>query len=753
MLPLLLLGIVSTIKANDIIKEKIGYFTSDMLFERKKHVELIMDDIEALIANVNSNDDIKSVLTNDVFDDNSYTKLATQARIGYILSNYIYVKGLVSIDIFSNHGNHYHVGDTLNTSQTDNDLKDQIYNDALKSDNSIYWEGITNNINRNSKQVQVISAVKVIKVMDTTKMSEIPIGMLIVNYDINVFYQHFFSGNVTDADYLIIDGKNRIVYYSDKSKIGGQVDEKFINSLNENKGSFLYKLNNKNQYISHVLLEKNNWGLISIVPEQRIIDQTAGISRNTYIFVIICSVLAILFSFLIFTNFVKPIKEITLLFRRIQDGTIDLTFRLKQHSLDEIGELIKWFNTFMDGLALQKRTENELIMAKETAESANQAKSDFFANMSHEIRTPMNALIGSADLLSDNNLNENQKTLVKIIQSSGGLLLGTINDILDFSKIEAGKVVINNETFNMHNLINQTSEIVIVLAQEKGIDVNVFISDDVPVNVCVDGVRLRQVLLNLLVNAVKFTEKGEVSVRVIKEAQQNHNSMVLMRFEVQDTGIGIAEDVIPKLFAPFVQADGTTTRKYGGTGLGLAISKSIVELMGGEIGIESTPGVGTTFWFNLDVLVADEHISESNGVTSIQNQLDEVIVVKKNKQYPKVLIAEDNIVNQTLTVMQLEKIGFKGEIVTNGAEAVEKVKTGKYGIVLMDCQMPVMDGFEATRQIRRDEMGTNTHIPIVAMTANAMIGDSEKCIEAGMDDYMSKPIKNDVLYEKLNKWL
>ena len=470
---------------------------------------------------------------------------------------------------------------------------------------------------------------------------------------------------------------------------------------------------------------------------------------------IICSFLAILFSFLIFTNFVKPIKEITLLFRRIQDGTTDLTFRLKQNSHDEIGELIKWFNTFMDGLQLQKRTKNELIKAKETAELANKAKSDFLANMSHEIRTPMNALIGSADLLSDNDLNENQKILVKIIQNSGGLLLGIINDILDFSKIEAGKVVINNEPFNMHNLINQTSEIVTVIAQEKGINVNVFISDDVPVDVCSDGVRLRQVLLNLLVNAVKFTEKGDVSVRVTNEGQKKNNSEVLIRFEVQDTGIGIADDVVSKLFAPFVQADGTNTRKYGGTGLGLAISKSIVELMGGEIGVESKLGEGTAFWFNLYVLVTDEHISDDSLImgTDQQLQLDKAIVARKNKQYPKVLIAEDNLVNQKLTIMQLEKIGFEGEIVANGAEAVEKVKTGKYGIVLMDCQMPVMDGFEATRQIRKNETGSNTHIPIIAMTANAIMGDSEKCIETGMDDYMSKPIKNDVLYEKLNKWL
>lgn len=750
LLPLLLLGIVSTMKANNIIQEKVGYFTNDMLFERKKHLELIMEDVETIIANVNSIDDIKSVLANDAIDDDSYTKLATQAKIGYILSNYFNVEGLVSIDIYSNHGSHYHVGDTLDTSQINNKLKDEIYQDALNSGEQIYWDGITSNINKNSTQEKVISAVKIIKTMDTEKMIEVPIGVLIVNYNINAFYDHFFSGNVSDADYLIIDGKNRIVYYSDKGKLGEQVDQKFITSLNQNQDSFLFTINNEKQYISQAMLGKNNWRLISIVPEHKMIEQTAGIYRDTYMMMIICLFFALLLSIFIFQIGLKPIKEITLLFRKIEDGTIDLAIRLKQRSTDEVGELVKWFNTFMDRLEIQKHIETELIHAKESAESANRAKGEFFANMSHEIRTPMNALIASADLLADDDLNSNQKELVEIIQDSGSVLLGIINDILDFSKIEAGKIILNNDSFNLHNLINKTSDIVTIQAKKKGISVKVFIGDNVPVYIYADVVRLRQVLLNLLENAVKFTEKGEVTVRVTVPIQQLIDSKMLIRFEVQDTGIGIAEDAIPKLFEPFVQADGTTTRKYGGTGLGLAISKSIITIMGGEIGIQSKFGVGTLFWFNL-YLTIDDNYSIKN--TNQKSMVTEKVYSKNHKLHQKILVVEDNVINQKLTLMQLKKLELDAEIAANGVEAIEMVQSGKYALILMDCQMPIMDGFEATRHIRKEELGQGRHIPIIAMTANAMKGDKENCLESGMDDYVSKPIKIDVLSEKINKWL
>lgn len=413
---------------------------------------------------------------------------------------------------------------------------------------------------------------------------------------------------------------------------------------------------------------------------------------------------------------------------------------------DEDILFIRSVGTVLASALARKRTDEQLESAKNAAEAGSKAKSEFLAMMSHEIRTPMNGVIGMTSLLLETPLTDQQRDLVSTIQQSGEILLAVIADVLDFSKIEAGKLELESAPFRPKDRVGEVVRMIGSIADQKELQLNMSWDERIPDLVTGDAIRLRQVLLNLGFNAVKFTESGSVSVRGALES--SHGSNARVRFEVEDTGIGISEEAQQKLFDSFMQADRSTTRRYGGTGLGLAISKRLVEMMGGQISLRSEVGKGSCFSFAISL-----PISSSAGVA--ENSGSKLYSSGPGKdgrtRALKILVAEDNEVNKKVLTHMLKRLGHEVEVVSDGLEAVLVAEVTAFDLILMDCQMPELDGFSASRAIRVGK--TNRHTPIIAVTANAFAETREQCLAAGMSDYLSKPISKDSLESAMNRWV
>jgi two-component system sensor histidine kinase/response regulator len=549
----LLLFVASSL---DVTRKTVLSITQDysnqLLGNQRDYLQLLTEQVESLASNIAGVEDIgEAASTVDIdagLERSAYHELATQAKIGYILNNYSNLKGLVSIDLFSYMGYHFHVGESLPSTQVNDVNRIKMYNSALQSDKSLLWMGMQENLNLSSREPQVLSLVKVIYHYYPKTQRSDPVGMLVINYSAQYLHQHFKTLNFGEgSQFIVADQEGKIIYHQERDKIGQSLDGSVQVLLKGKNAHTTVKLNGETMLFSQTRMENTGWRVLLLVPEKTLLLPMNGLIRNAVILLLLCFATIAFVAFRHTRSVVLPIRAISSGFRHIQSNpSQSLKTLAVPDTKDEIAELVVWFNAFLDSIKAREENEAQLRQAKLAADLANQSKSEFLANMSHEIRTPMNAILGMTQLAMTAETESVRANYLNKANRAAYSLLSIINDILDISKIEAGKITLEQVPLQVDHIISDVAEVFTSSAHEKQLELLFDIDKRIPFELLGDPLRLRQILLNLLGNALKFTERGEIILRVQLISQDEQGAQ--LRFAVQDTGIGISTEQQALLF-------------------------------------------------------------------------------------------------------------------------------------------------------------------------------------------------------------
>jgi signal transduction histidine kinase/HPt (histidine-containing phosphotransfer) domain-containing protein/ActR/RegA family two-component response regulator len=740
LVPLGLLALGSYAISSEVLVEQGQRNNARFIDGLVSYENLYVRQIEALVNSIVTNERLGQVLSDadHQTEDNSFARLNAQAQVGYVLGGYNSLPGIVSIDLFTPSGRQFHMGDTLEVSAINSGSMHELFTLARKQRGATVWAGAIDNINTHSKVRHVQALVRMVTHFSADSGQSEDVGLLVVNLDDSVLRAYSESAQQRSAVQIVqVDRAGRIVFDQNEAHIGQPASQALLDIVAHGTSRQRAKLDGRDVLVDVVTAAHDSGWLVVILPLDYIHATTAQLAKVSAAALAICALIVFGVTTYFIHAVVTPIRKVSRGFKRLADNRAATTEFLEGDptAQDEIGLLISGYNRQLDLI-------NALRESQISAEAANEAKSQFLANMSHEIRTPMNGVLGMLLMAQDEKDPQRKDELLAKAHESGGVLLGIINDILDLSKIEAGKLTLEQTAFSLHRCMRDIGETFTPLAKRSQTQFHMDIAKDVPEWLTGDPLRIRQVLYNLVSNAIKFTEAGEVAISATASVRDGNADLTIA---VRDTGIGIDSATLSTLFQPFTQADASTSRHFGGTGLGLVITRNLVELMGGRINVVSTPGHGSTFTFQLRLPLA-----QPPSTTDASAKLD-LDAYRAALADARVLLVEDNHLNQQIATHFLSKVGITPEIAENGAVALAKLDAEAFDLVLMDCQMPVMDGYEATRRIRANPKLKGQ--PVVAMTANAMAADRARSLEAGMNDHINKPIDAAELYSKLMKWL